>query len=235
MDQRGNPVPVHSRAGGQAGRVWAHLLHALKVGVRYGWVGGGCGGRLKRREASTHHQCRQGRRCPLAPVGKPASSCLAPAHTSRWHLVDAVVVISSLVLELSLHNLAQEVASLLVFFRLWRILRVMHGVAEAIELNHESELSHHHRLVHGLQQVHGKTGNWAADGRLRGCGRGVLRGVVDAARQPRVLTLHTCMHACVHKAALTSPCLLTFPLLLRTSLTSSGTCRCCSGSFSPSA
>ncbi|KAI3435829.1 hypothetical protein D9Q98_001887 [Chlorella vulgaris] len=71
---------------------------------------------------------------------------------SRWHLFDAVVVISSLVLELSLHNLAQEVASLLVFFRLWRVLRVMHGVAEAIELNHESELSHHHRLVHGLQQ-----------------------------------------------------------------------------------
>lgn len=35
----------------------------------------------------------------------------------RWHLLDAVVVVASLALELSLHNLAQEVASLLIFFR----------------------------------------------------------------------------------------------------------------------
>lgn len=38
---------------------------------------------------------------------------------------------------------------------LWRLLRVMHGVAEAMELNHEQELEHHHSLVHGLQQARG--------------------------------------------------------------------------------
>ncbi|EFN54197.1 hypothetical protein CHLNCDRAFT_135664 [Chlorella variabilis] len=71
---------------------------------------------------------------------------------SKWHLFDAVVVVSSLVLELSLHNVAREVASLLIFFRLWRLLRVMHSVAEAMELNHEGEVERHHRLVHGLQK-----------------------------------------------------------------------------------
>ncbi len=44
-------------------------------------------------------------------------------------MADAVVVITSLTLELTLRGIAQEVASLLIFFRLWRILRVMHGVA----------------------------------------------------------------------------------------------------------
>ena len=46
-------------------------------------------------------------------------------------MADAVVVITSLTLELTLRGIAQEVASLLIFFRLWRILRVMHGVAGA--------------------------------------------------------------------------------------------------------
>jgi tellurite resistance-related uncharacterized protein len=36
---------------------------------------------------------------------------------------------------------------------LWRILRVLHGVAEAMELQHEHEAEKHHRLLHGLQQV----------------------------------------------------------------------------------
>ncbi|KAI7840282.1 hypothetical protein COHA_006064 [Chlorella ohadii] len=72
--------------------------------------------------------------------------------SSWWHMADAVVVITSLTLELTLRGIAQEVASLLIFFRLWRILRVMHGVAEAMELNHEHELEQHHLLVHGLQK-----------------------------------------------------------------------------------
>ncbi len=38
---------------------------------------------------------------------------------------------------------------------LWRLLRIMHGVAEAMELNHEQELERHHRLVHGLQKASG--------------------------------------------------------------------------------
>ena len=44
---------------------------------------------------------------------------------------------------------------------LWRILRVMHGVAEAMELKQEGKLQQHHRLVHGLQQVGGcREGGW---------------------------------------------------------------------------
>ncbi|EFN53563.1 hypothetical protein CHLNCDRAFT_136713 [Chlorella variabilis] len=60
---------------------------------------------------------------------------------SSWHMFDAVIVVISFTLELSLRGVAQEVASLLIFFRLWRIMRIMHGVAEAMELNHSQELS----------------------------------------------------------------------------------------------
>lgn len=70
-----------------------------------------------------------------------------PAYytTSWFHTLDVVIVVSSLVLELALHGVAQEVAALLVFFRLWRIIRIMHSVAEALQLTHEEELSKHHR------------------------------------------------------------------------------------------
>lgn len=149
---------------------------------------------------------------------QPLHACMvARPCLGRWHLADAVVVVVSLTLELTLKGVAQEVASLLVFFRcaegaggaaqpgsdagcvvghgvarqcwlvgwarsllacrsqqprcppgapstplaraprcsLWRLLRVMHGVAEAVELGHERELERHHRLVHGLQKARG--------------------------------------------------------------------------------
>jgi hypothetical protein len=41
---------------------------------------------------------------------------LAPPKRS-WHLFDAVIVLISFTLELSLRGVAQEVASLLIFFR----------------------------------------------------------------------------------------------------------------------
>eukprot|EP00887_Chlorella_sp_A99_P001136 scaffold14.g1136.t1 len=66
-----------------------------------------------------------------------------------WHMFDATIVVISFTLELSLKGVAQEVASLLIFFRLWRIMRIMHGVAEAMELNHTQELhKHQHEIVH---------------------------------------------------------------------------------------
>ena len=40
-----------------------------------------------------------------------------PPPPRRWHLFDAVVVAGSLGLELTLRGVAQEVASLLIFFR----------------------------------------------------------------------------------------------------------------------
>lgn len=68
---------------------------------------------------------------------------------SKWHMFDATIVVISFTLELSLKGVAQEVASLLIFFRLWRIMRIMHGVAEAMELNHTQELhKHQHEIVH---------------------------------------------------------------------------------------
>lgn len=63
------------------------------------------------------------RRFPFAPLGAllrltqlhPARVCVD--LPGRWHLADAAVVIISLTLELTLKGVAQEVASLLVFFR----------------------------------------------------------------------------------------------------------------------
>lgn len=71
---------------------------------------------------------------------------------SAWHSFDAVIVVVSLVLELSLKGVAQEIASLLIFFRLWRIMRLMHGVAEAIELRNEEASHGHQREVAELKK-----------------------------------------------------------------------------------
>ena len=38
-------------------------------------------------------------------------------YVSSWHMFDAVIVLVSLALELSLRGVAQEVASLLILFR----------------------------------------------------------------------------------------------------------------------
>lgn len=43
----------------------------------------------------------------------------------RIHLFDAIVVIVSFALEVSLHGSAQQFASLLIIFRLWRILKLV--------------------------------------------------------------------------------------------------------------
>jgi hypothetical protein len=64
-----------------------------------------------------------------------------------------VIVVSSLTLELALHGVAQEVAALLVFFRLWRIVRIMHGLADVLEIHHEEHLAEHHRELERLNEV----------------------------------------------------------------------------------
>ncbi|KAL4458462.1 hypothetical protein ABPG75_013327 [Micractinium tetrahymenae] len=124
---------------------------------------------------------------------------------SWWHLADAVVVVASLSLELTLKGVAQEVASLLVFFRLWRLLRVMHGVAEAMELNHEKELEQHHRLVHGLQKdlagEHHRVQQLEREvaalcGAAAGAGvdvAAILRLAASAASQPELLYMQAAM------------------------------------------
>eukprot|EP00887_Chlorella_sp_A99_P000962 scaffold5.g962.t1 len=70
-----------------------------------------------------------------------------------WHALDAAVVVASLTLELVLRGVGAEVASLLIFFRLWRIVRIMHGVAEAIEMHHETEAEGAKRRTEALQRA----------------------------------------------------------------------------------
>ncbi|GAB4815746.1 hypothetical protein N2152v2_002792 [Parachlorella kessleri] len=72
--------------------------------------------------------------------------------TSFFHLLDLAVVVTSLVLELALHGVAQEAVALLVFFRLWRILRIMHSVSEVLEMDHEEREETHHKLLAQAQQ-----------------------------------------------------------------------------------
>eukprot|EP00887_Chlorella_sp_A99_P006441 scaffold3.g6441.t1 len=92
---------------------------------------------------------REGGAAPLrrgAPA--PATASASLAHPSPRVSPPSV----SLVLELSLKGVAQEIASLLIFFRLWRIMRLMHGVAEAIELRNEEASHGHQREVAELKK-----------------------------------------------------------------------------------
>ena len=110
---------------------------------------------------------------------------------------------SSLVLDFVLRGVAKEVASLIVVFRLWRLLGLVHGVAEAMEANHEAELEQHHRLVHGLQQVGGRGGVCVCVVFRGGRGEGVQGGaalgqMVSDGRGGRRLSpqlMRICMHA----------------------------------------
>ena len=72
---------------------------------------------------------------------------------SFWHALDAIIVVVSLILEILLRGVAQEAVSLLVVFRFWRLIRVMHGVAETMALEHSENLDKHHALQHELQNV----------------------------------------------------------------------------------
>ncbi|KAI8869084.1 hypothetical protein GQ42DRAFT_163676 [Ramicandelaber brevisporus] len=64
--------------------------------------------------------------------------------TFSWiHTLDAVVVIVSLVLEIVLKGREREVASLLIVFRLWRIIRVMDAVALSVKI----EQTEHHETL----------------------------------------------------------------------------------------
>ncbi|KAL7748244.1 hypothetical protein RI367_006430 [Sorochytrium milnesiophthora] len=60
---------------------------------------------------------------------------------SAFNVFDAVIVIASLSLEVVLRGLAFDIAGLVVIFRLWRVVRIVHGVSEALELEHEGHLS----------------------------------------------------------------------------------------------
>ncbi|KAG0034915.1 hypothetical protein BGZ82_005553 [Podila clonocystis] len=60
--------------------------------------------------------------------------------TPHWvlHLFDAVVIMTSFVLEIVLHGVSQELSSLLIVFRLWRVIKLTGAVAIEVS-NHEQE------------------------------------------------------------------------------------------------
>ena len=58
------------------------------------------------------------------------------------NLLDVTVVVASLVLELVLRTSElREVVGLLIVFRLWRIVRVLHSTEEIIHIEHKQKLS----------------------------------------------------------------------------------------------
>jgi hypothetical protein len=70
-----------------------------------------------------------------------------------WHALDAFIIIASLVLEIVLRQNqdAREVASLLIIFRLWRLVRIMHGIVEEVTVENEERMKNHHRLEKKMQ------------------------------------------------------------------------------------
>ncbi|KAJ3053572.1 hypothetical protein HK097_003949 [Rhizophlyctis rosea] len=59
---------------------------------------------------------------------------------SLLHLFDAIVVITSLALDLALRGKEQEVAGLLIVLRSWRLVRVVDGVAMTLEDQYRGKL-----------------------------------------------------------------------------------------------
>ena len=55
----------------------------------------------------------------LTPVCPPINHQRPHTHppSRRWHALDAFIIVTSAALELALHGVAQEVASLLILFR----------------------------------------------------------------------------------------------------------------------
>jgi hypothetical protein len=57
------------------------------------------------------------------------------------NLLDVTVVVASLVLEIVLRaSELREVVGLLIVFRLWRIVRVLHSTEEIIHIEHKQKL-----------------------------------------------------------------------------------------------
>jgi len=70
---------------------------------------------------------------------------LAPAHHVKHFgfMLDVVVVTLSLIFEFTLHHTS---GSLLLLFRLWRVVRILHGLYEHVE--HALEAQHTEELLH---------------------------------------------------------------------------------------
>lgn len=64
------------------------------------------------------------------------------------HVFDLIVTLLTFIMEIAFHNNSkvESVVSLLIVFRLWRLVRVIHITTEAVELKHETEqIEHQHK------------------------------------------------------------------------------------------
>lgn len=67
----------------------------------------------------------------------------APIGFSRHfgHVLDGFVIIGSIILEFTLHH---STGGFLIFFRMWRFVRILHGVYEEVEYMHKALETGHH-------------------------------------------------------------------------------------------
>jgi len=57
---------------------------------------------------------------------------LGPMTHGALHLFDAIIIVTTFVLEVALKGREQELASLLIVFRLWRLVKLVGGVAVGV-------------------------------------------------------------------------------------------------------
>jgi hypothetical protein len=108
---------------------------------------------------------------------------------SAWHSLDAAIIVASLVLEAVLRGVARETVSLLIVFRLWRLVRVMHGVAESVAEEHVVRMERHHDKERALAQV-------SAPASSCPCGCLQLRTSVERMAAERVLAASCALSRC---------------------------------------
>eukprot|EP01083_Nonionella_stella_P023336 64540_1 len=70
------------------------------------------------------------------------------------HVFDFLIVVITFSLELLMHgnDKVQSMIGLLVVFRLWRLVRVIHVTTEALDLQHETELEELKEQIEDLEQ-----------------------------------------------------------------------------------
>jgi hypothetical protein len=72
-------------------------------------------------------------------------------HFSSWfNVLDAILIIGAIVIEVILSGTERDVASLVVVFRLWRVVKVMDGVATTMKLRYEKKLD---ELEHQVEML----------------------------------------------------------------------------------
>jgi hypothetical protein len=68
-------------------------------------------------------------------------------------LFSAVVIVASLILEIMLRGVAREAVALLIAVRLWRVVRIMHAIADTIHLEHDLKHDQADQRIQELEEV----------------------------------------------------------------------------------